>query len=79
MQIGYGDKWAEESKLTLSGANNEEMMSSNLFRAEGIISREDMQYSDNSMNLFHQGGGLNLRGYNGYLSPDFNNNGDVSF
>tara|TARA_B100000902_G_C27322387_1_gene925598 strand:- start:459 stop:3644 length:3186 start_codon:yes stop_codon:yes gene_type:complete len=77
LQIGYGNKWAEESKLTLSGANNEEMMSSNLFRAEGVISREDMQYSDNSMNLFHQGGGLNLRGYNGYLSPEFNNNGDV--
>ena len=70
-QLGSGSNWAEESKLGLAGANNEEMMNSKFTRAEGIISSDYMSY-DYTTNYFHAAGGLNLRGYTGYLAPEFN-------
>jgi aminopeptidase N len=73
-QLGTGNNWAEESKLGLAGANNEEMMDSKFTRAEGIVSSEYMGY-DYTTNYFHQTGGLNLRGYTGYLAPEFNEDG----
>ena len=33
-----------------------------------------MEY-DYTTNYFHHGGGLNLRGYTGYLAPEFNEDG----
>ena len=76
LQIGTGSKWAEESKLGLAGANNEEMMNSKFTRAEGVISSDYMNY-DYTTNYFHQSGGLNLRGYTGYLAPEPNNDGTI--
>jgi aminopeptidase N len=76
-QIGTGTNWAEESKLGLSGANNEEMMDSKFTRADGIVSAEYLNYNYNT-NYFHSGGGLNLRGYTGYLAPNFNEDGTIS-
>ena len=73
-QIGTGEHWAEESKLGLAGANNEQMMESKFTRSEGIITSELMQY-DYTTNNLHHGGGLNLRGYTGYLAPEFNDDG----
>jgi hypothetical protein len=78
LQFGTGSNWAEESKLSLAGANNEEMMNSKFTRAEGIVSAEFMEYGYTT-NYFHQAGGLNLRGYTGYLAPEFNENGTISF
>jgi aminopeptidase N len=76
-QIGTGTNWAEESKLGLAGANNEEMMDSKFTRSEGIISSEYTDYSYTT-NYFHSGGGLNLRGYTGYLAPEFNEDGTIA-
>ncbi|MEC7646380.1 MAG: M1 family aminopeptidase [Bacteroidota bacterium] len=76
-QIGTGSNWAEESKLGLAGANNEEMMNSKFTRADGLITSEYMNY-DYTTNYFHSGGGLNLRGYNGYLAPEFNKDNSIA-
>jgi hypothetical protein len=76
-QLGTGSNWAQESKLGLAGANNEEMMGSKFTRAEGIVSAEFMGY-DYTTNYFHQAGGLNLRGYTGYLAPEFNEDGTIA-
>jgi aminopeptidase N len=46
-------------------------MDSKFTRAEGIISSDYMSY-DYTTNYFHAAGGLNLRGYTGYLAPEFN-------
>ena len=70
-QIGTGSNWAEESKLGLAGANNEELMNSKFTQADGFITSDDMNYAYTT-NHFHSGGGLNLRGYTGYLAPEFN-------
>ena len=76
LQIGSGNKWAVESKLFLAGANGEEMMESKFTRSDGFIPSEYLSY-DYTTNHFHLGGGLNLRGYSGYLAPDFNDNGTI--
>jgi len=70
-QIGTGSNWAEESKLGLAGANNEELMNSKFTQADGFVTSDDMNYAYTT-NHFHSGGGLNLRGYTGYLAPVFN-------
>jgi len=70
-QIGTGKKWAQESKLGLSGANNEEMMQSKFTRSEGIVSSDFYDY-ENSTTLYHTGGGLNLRGYTSYVISNNN-------
>ena len=76
-QIGNGSNWAEESKLGLAGANNEEMMNSKFTRANGLLTSEHMNYRYTTNN-FHAAGGLNLRGYSGYLAPEFNSDGTIS-
>jgi aminopeptidase N len=76
-QLGTGSTWAEESKLGLAGANNEEMMDSKFTRSEGILAADYMGY-DYTTNYFHQSGGLNLRGYSGYLAPEFNEDGTIA-
>ena len=76
-QLGTGNNWATESKLGLAGANNEEMMGSKFTRAEGIVSADFMS-NDYTTNYSHAAGGLNLRGYVGYLAPEFNEDGTVA-
>lgn len=66
---GLGRNWAPESMLYLAGANPEELSENKYTRAEGIFTRSQTGYGDNT-NLFHAGGGLNLRGYAGYLTPE---------
>ena len=61
----------------MAGANNEEMMNSKFTRAEGIVSADFMDY-DYTTNYFHSAGGLNLRGYSGYLAPEFNEDGTIA-
>lgn len=74
-QYGSGSNWAGESKLNLAGANSEELMENKFTRSQGFIPNEWLGY-DNTTNHFHMGGGLNLRGYTGYFSPEINANGD---
>ena len=69
IQIGSGENWAKESKLHLAGANNEELMNNDFTRSNGIIPNEYTGYGSNT-NHFHSSGGLNLRGYSGYLAPE---------
>lgn len=73
-QFGSGTNWAPESKLFLAGANPEEMTDNKFTRAAGFFPEEWLGY-DYTTNFFHAGGGLNLRGYAGYLAPEFDENG----
>lgn len=66
---GQGSNWAPESQLFLAGANPEEISENKFTRAEGVFQKSHTEYGDN-INLFHAGGGLNLRGYSGYYSPE---------
>ena len=75
--LGFGDNWANESKVFLSGANYEQRMRSKYTRADGIIS-SDLTNLSYETNHFHYAGGLNLRGYSGYLAPAFNQDGTIS-
>lgn len=67
-QIGGGDNWADESMLYISGANPEQLMENKYTRSIGLFPTEWGGYG-NDINHFHAGGGLNLRGYAGYLAP----------
>ncbi|MFQ5335848.1 MAG: hypothetical protein ACE5DN_07215, partial [Flavobacteriales bacterium] len=68
LQLGLGDLWPEESRLYLAGANPEELMINPFTRATGFIPSDWTGYGS-GINHFHAGGGLNLRGYAGYLAP----------
>ena len=76
MQYGAGNNWATESKLMLAGANYEELMQSKFTNSDGVIPSSIREYNY-SLNNFHSGGGLNLRGYSGYLAPEFNEDGTI--
>lgn len=69
LRIGRGANWAPESQLYLAGANPEEMYESLVYQTYGLIGEEDMGYGPTTKNV-HMGGGLNLRGYVGYLAPE---------
>lgn len=75
-QFGSGTKWAPESKLFLAGANPEGLMNNKYTRADGFFPTNWMGY-DYTTNYFHAGGGLNLRGYAGYLAPEFDEDGKI--
>lgn len=64
-----GDNIAPESRLLLSGANNEEMMEEPFFRSIGFIPSSWEGYG-NSFGNWHYGGGLNLRAYNNYAATN---------
>lgn len=68
-QYGTGTNWAPESFLFIAGANPEALMENKFTRSAGIVPSEWSGY-DISVNHFHQGGGLNLRGYAGYLGVE---------
>lgn len=77
-QYGTGRKVAPESALYLAGANPEEMMDNKYTRSRGFIPFDWAENYGETTNHFHQGGGLNLRGYAGYLTPYMKNNGDLT-
>lgn len=68
-QLGTGSDWAPESQLYLGGANPEEMMDNKYMRSSGIFPSDWATFQETS-NYLHYGGGLNLRGYVGYLAPE---------
>jgi hypothetical protein len=78
-QFGFGTQIAPESALFLYGANPEEMMENKFVRSRGFVPDEWVLGFSTETNHFHHGGGLNLRGYAGYLAPETNEDGQVIF
>lgn len=70
-QWGLGENWAPESVLSATGANNEDLMDNPITRSVGIVPNTWYGYGAGT-GSFQMGGGLNLRGYNNYLLPEFN-------
>ncbi|MGZ3865681.1 MAG: M1 family metallopeptidase [Bacteroidia bacterium] len=71
-QYGYGNKVPFESMLFVAGANPEEMMENKYTRSMGIF--QPFAFGTTTNN-FCYGGGLNLRGYMGYLLPQVDDAG----
>lgn len=77
-QFGTGTDYAKESALYLAGANSEELVENKFTRSRAFVPEDWLGYGS-STNHFHQGGGLNLRGYAGYLSPQEAADGTLRF
>lgn len=80
-QYGVGKNWAPESQLYFAGANPEGLMDSKFTRSTGFFPSEWLGYGTNT-NHFQAGGGLNMRGYAGYVLPQEvvrNGKGEVQF
>jgi aminopeptidase N len=75
-QLGFGEDWPIESMLYLAGANPEEMMDNKFSRSVGFVDRTWLGYGIET-NHFQMGGGLNLRGYAGYLGAEEDEDGNV--
>ena len=65
-----------ESRLYLAGANPEEMLDNKYTRTFGWFDR-DWMYPGIETSHFQYGGGLNLRGYAGYLGAQTGTDGNV--
>lgn len=76
-QYGTGINVASESALYLAGANPEEMMEDKFTRSRGFVPVDWLGYGAQT-NHFQQGGGLNLRGYAGYVATE-DDNGEVLY
>jgi aminopeptidase N len=66
-----GNNIAPESMVMLAGANNRDLMDNKYTRSRGWVPDEWSEYLRGG-NHFHYGGGLNLRGYSGYLATNNN-------
>jgi len=78
VQYGTGNNVPTESMLYAAGANPEDMMDSKYTRAMGIF--QPFSFGNNTTNVnFAAGGGLNLRGYMGYLLPTVDANGNYHY
>lgn len=77
-QIGFGNNIPTESALYVAGANNEELMDNKYTRSGGIFPQEWAGYGSVT-NHFTAGGGLNLRGYSGYLLAETNKDGTIRY
>lgn len=75
-QYGTGKYWANESSLFLAGGNPEEMMDNKYTRSQGFFNPAWAAIGANT-NYFQYGGGLNLRGYAGYLAPQQLSDGSI--
>ncbi len=67
-QYGTGST-PRESRLYLAGSNPEAYMDDKFVRSIGLVPYDWLGYGA-GVNHFQQGGGLNLRGYAGYLAPE---------
>ena len=76
IQYQSGVNGAPESDLYLAGANPEELMNNKYTRSTGFFPMDWMGYG-NTTNHFHAGGGLNLRGYAGYLVVQEDKNSQI--
>ena len=77
-QFGTGTDYAKESALYIAGANSDELAENKFTRSRAFVPEDWLGYGS-TINHFHQGGGLNLRGYSGYLSPQEASDGTLRF
>lgn len=75
-RAGMGTNIPYESALWMAGANPEELMENKYTRSTGFVPDDWKGISQYDVNHFQQGGGLNLRGYAGYMIAD-ERNGEV--
>ena len=75
-QYATGENFAYENALYFSGANPEELMNDKFTRSRAYVPVDWLGYGITT-NHFQQGGGLNLRGYAGYLLPEEDKDGDI--
>lgn len=68
MHVMGGKNVAPESRLYLAGMNPEDMMENKFIRSRAFVPTEWLGYGTN-YNHFQAGGGLNIRGYAGYVVP----------
>jgi aminopeptidase N len=67
---------APESALKLDGGNSEDMLSSGIARSPGFFQQNEASYGQ-GFNVFHQAGGLNVRGNAGYRATTERNGSGV--
>lgn len=67
-QVINGSNIAPESRLFVAGASPEDLLENKYTRATGFVPNQWLGYGA-AVNHFHAGGGLNVRGYAGYLLP----------
>lgn len=72
-RYGTGNNIPYESALWLAGANPEEMMDNKYTRSVGFVPDDWQGFGTMETNHFQQGGGLNLRGFAGYMVADQRN------
>jgi hypothetical protein len=77
-QAGFGNNIPSESALFVAGANNEELMDNKYTRSMGIVPPEFGGYGSVT-NHFTAGGGLNLRGYSGYVLAEVSDDGTLRY
>ena len=75
-QLGTGTNLAPESALFLAGGNPESMMDNKYVRSAAFFP-QDWNGFGITTNHFQYGGGLNLRGYAGYLVPFKTKDGSI--
>jgi len=78
-RFGSGSKLPDESALYMAQANGEEMMENKYVRAVGQLPQNWVNNFGNTTNHFHHSGGLNLRGYSGYLAAETDKYGNTVF
>lgn len=76
-RLGTGNNLATESALYFAGGNPEEMMENKYYRAAGFVPQSWAGQYGTATNHLHFGGGLNMRGYSGYLLAEVDKNGAV--
>ena len=72
-RYGMGTRLPYESLLYMAGASPEEQMENKYTRSIGFLPTDWEGMSRYDVNHFQMGGGLNLRGFAGYYSPDERN------
>ncbi len=72
-RYGMGENIPWESALFAAGANPEALMENKFLRSVGFVPDEWRGFSPTTTNHLQQGGGLNLRGYAGYLIAEEKN------
>ncbi|MCS6819744.1 MAG: M1 family metallopeptidase [Chitinophagales bacterium] len=77
-RIGTGSSMPRESALYFAGANAEDFMENKYVRAAGFVPPTWAKAYGERIGHFHYGGGLNLRGYSGYLIPERDDAGNIS-
>lgn len=77
-QVGFGNNWAPESQLMMASANPESISSNPWIRSAGFIPSSAGDINGQT-GWFQSGGGLNLRGYNGYVLPELNSDSLLRF